>query len=194
MITTAKATEVLNAVVRDEYARLAVLAGRECKILMIRTARKHREATAPFPLYNAQSGSEDHLAEFEAFALCPVRTEHDFYGEHMEKTTICGAEIWSIYGRSGLEWRLIHDSTDEHSAGTALVQIIAMTGKSVSFQASDYCTAETSLPALADILTSKIHDEIPGYDEPDEFKSDDFDNHPLAAIREDLVAALDRGV
>lgn len=194
MITTAKATEVLNAVARDEYARLGVLAGRECKILMIRTARKHREATAPFPLYNGLSGSEDHLADFEAFALCPVRTEHDFYGEHTEKTTICGAEIWSIYGRSGLEWRLIHDGTEDHSAGTAIVQIVALTGKNVTFQASDYSTAETSLPALADILTSKIHDEIPGYDVPDEFRSDDFDNHPLAAIREDLVAVLDRGV
>ena len=69
-----------------------------------------------------------------------------------------------------------------------------MTGKSVTFQASDYSTPETNLPTLVDILTTKIHNEIPGYDDPEDFRDDDFDNHPLAAIREDLVAALDRGV
>ena len=194
MLTDEKATEVLNAVARDEYARLGVLAGRECKIQMIRAARAHREATAPFQPCNGLSGSKDNLADFDAFALCPIRMERDFYGEHMERSTICGAENWSIYGRAGMEWRLIHDGHEDHSVGRALVEIIATTGKSVSFQAADYSTVETSLPVLADILTSKIHDEIPGYDEPEDFRTDDFDNHPLAEIREDLVAALDRGV
>ena len=57
-------------------------------------------------------------------------------------------------------------------------------------------TAKTTevLNAVARDEYARLHDEIPGYDEPDEFRSDDFDNHPLAAIREDLVAALDRGV
>ena len=102
MITEQKATEVLNAVARDEYARLSVLAGQACKIRMIRAARDCRETSAPFPPYNGLSGSDDLLSDFDAFAaLSPVRTEHDLYGEHMEKTTIYGDEIWSIYGRSG---------------------------------------------------------------------------------------------
>ncbi len=192
-MTPTKAIDVLNAIARDEYARLAILAGKDSQISMIKAARSYQISQNPFPLFNGLANVDD-LARFDQFQLSPVRTEHDFYGEHCEVTTICSAEIWSVYGHDGEEWQLVHDGLDEHDTGTALFQIVALTGKPIAFAATDYRLTARSLPSLAAVLTEKIHAEIPGYDDPEDFRDDDFDNHPLAAIREILTAALEKGV
>lgn len=38
-------------------------------------------------------------------------------------------------------------------------------------------------------MAERIHDEIPGYDGPEDFRDDDFENHPLAELRELLLDA-----
>ena len=48
------------------------------------------------------------------------------------------------------------------------------------------------LPDLVDLLSQRIHDEIPGYDDPEHFREDDFDAHPLTYLREQILAAIEK--
>ncbi|WJS87199.1 hypothetical protein [Paracoccus sp. TOH] len=49
------------------------------------------------------------------------------------------------------------------------------------------CYAPLTLQRLMETLTETIHDEIPGYDDPEDFREDDFDNHPYTPLREALA-------
>lgn len=53
-----------------------------------------------------------------------------------------------------------------------------------------FCTIEIDLERIAMILTETIHDEIPGYDDPEDFREDDFDNHTYTPLREALMEVL----
>ena len=52
--------------------------------------------------------------------------------------------------------------------------------------------AELVHPDLTDAVAERIHDEIPGYDDPEHFREDDFDAHPLTYLREQILAAIEK--
>lgn len=130
----------------------------------------------------------DALADFEAFCVSPVAHEN---GECIAVCDPDRAEFFAIYGFADHEWRLVHDCLDD-DAGTAIIQICQATGRSIAYRDDLAGTTEGTPARLCDYLTTRIHDEIPGHDDPEDFREDDFDNHPLAPLREQLVAALEQ--
>lgn len=49
------------------------------------------------------------------------------------------------------------------------------------------CTYPTSLQRIAETLTEAIIGEIPDYDDPKDFRVDDFENHPYCPLRDALM-------
>jgi hypothetical protein len=79
----------------------------------------------------------------------------------------------------------------DDDAGQAVVTLCHITGQPVIYRDLAFASRQGTPADLCDYLTGRIHDEIPGYDDPEDFREDAFDNHPLAGLREQLVAALD---
>lgn len=130
--------------------------------------------------------------DFTAIEIAPVR---DTLHAHNSETdiSVCSPEDregWSIYGVCRLGFSIIlHDCNDEQ-AGPALMLIHKALRLPIRFYSDRHRqTADASPLALAEWLTEQIHDEIPGYDDAENFRDDDFDNHPLTPLRESLCAA-----
>ncbi|WP_299846482.1 hypothetical protein, partial [uncultured Paracoccus sp.] len=132
--------------------------------------------------------SDTTIFDFSGFRVSPVR---DMGGsiEVCEPGEHC---FWSVYGfhRSVEEWQIVHDAEDGE-IGEVLAHIVELTGELVEYRDLCHGYANTRLPDLVDLLAERIHDEIPGYDDPADFREDDFDAHPLAELREQIAAALD---
>jgi hypothetical protein len=144
----------------------------------------------------------DTLDQFEWFTIAPVR--HD---ESEEATVQCEAgeaEFWTIYGwhKDGADAEAcfvadaVHDEFDVQDIVRIATQISIETGK--GFMAGDIHygyhprrkggpVAVSDFKEIAEDLTFAIHEANDG-DIPDEDQRvDDFDNHPLADLREAFV-------
>ena len=144
----------------------------------------------------------DTLEKYEWFTIAPVR--HD---ESEQATVQCEAgwaEFWTIYGwhKDGSDEAAcfvadaVHDEFNPRDIVRIARQIANETGK--GFMAGDIHygyyprngegpIAVTDFKEIAEDLTHAIHeaneDEIPDEDQ----RVDDFDNHPLADLREAFV-------
>ena len=133
----------------------------------------------------------DTPATFTDFRVSPVRMIRE--GTDAEAIEVCspaGRAFWSIYGDTGAGWRLVHDA-EADDAGLALA---ALSGNAAArFEYADLETVPVAgtLADLADRLAERIHDEIPGYDNPEDFRGDDFDAHPLSELREQILEAIE---
>ncbi|MFD1796877.1 hypothetical protein FQV27_18450 [Paracoccus aurantiacus] len=131
----------------------------------------------------------DSPASFRRFCVSPVRIERgNHYDEAIEVCPPAERAFWSIYGDSGQGWQLVHDAQDGE-AGRALLALEVATGAPVHYVDCDWRSTGGTVAGLADRLAERIHDEIPGYDGPEDFRDDDFENHPLAELRELLLDA-----
>jgi hypothetical protein len=128
----------------------------------------------------------DELNRFTAFCITPVNIED---GEGVVMSDPDHAEFFSLFGHDDHEWRLVHDCMDE-DAGQAVVTLCQILGRAVIYRDTFFASSQGTPADLCDYLTGRIHDEIPGYDDPEDFREDAFDSHPLAGLREQLVAAL----
>lgn len=127
--------------------------------------------------------------DFDGFCLSPVRETEPGSGEIM----VCvpdEAQFWSIYGlhKEHGEWQLVHDA-EEGETGEVLARIVDLTGELIEYRDFERAYANTRLADLAELLSQRILDELP--DTTDETaRTDDADNHPLTALREEILAAL----
>lgn len=95
------------------------------------------------------------------------------------------AQFWTIYAvnNDGMS-EALHDAADVTAAGLALRAISEKLELPVSYASGRHTeTPVGSLEDLTDRLAEIIHDEIPGYDDVEDFRDDDFENHPLDALR-----------
>ena len=101
-----------------------------------------------------------------------------------------------------IEFTIAHqnDTKDELAAylkacmddiGHAPAKVEVIGGDLIEYRDLSHAYANTRLPDLVDLLAERIHDEIPGYDDPADFREDDFEAHPLAELRDGILAALD---
>ncbi|WP_298938274.1 hypothetical protein [uncultured Ruegeria sp.] len=148
----------------------------------------------------------DKLDQFEWFELVACRND-----ESEGCTVQCeagSAEFWGIYGRSneGTTDAPEYLATAIHDAFTALEavqiarQIAIETGK--GFVAGDNyfghfprlardASAAVEFTEIADDLTFAIHEDIEDKTPEEDRRVDDFDNHPLAELREAFVEFSD---
>ncbi len=148
----------------------------------------------------------DTLEHFEWFEIMPCRTDKS-EGGSVQCAAGC-AEFWSIYGHAneGGEGRPEYLATAVHDASTALEavriarQIAIETGK--GFVAGDThfgqfprrngrVTPVIEFTEIAEDLTFAIHDDNEAEIAPQDQRIDDFDNHPLADLREAFVEFSD---
>lgn len=133
----------------------------------------------------------DTPATFIAFCVSPVCTVAK--GTDAEAIEVCGPELaegWSIYGETYEGARLVHDD-NAGDIGRALVALVATNPAPIYYQDDQDRTLPGTLDDLAARLSEKIHDEITGYDDPEDFRDDDFDAHPLANLRELICDAIE---
>lgn len=130
----------------------------------------------------------DTLADFTAFYITPCRHTP----EQVERATAETVEFWAVYGYLPTgEAMAVHDETHLGDFAAALEEIAA-TGLPLSYgDEARLTTPGGTLSELADRLAELIHDEIPGYDDPADFREDDFDAHPLAALREAIQERIE---
>lgn len=148
----------------------------------------------------------DTLARFAWFEIMPCRMD-----ESEGSVVQCEAdwaEFWSLYGRAneGTEDKPEYLATAVHDAPTAFEvvriarQIALETGK--GFVAGDVqfgqyprrhgqVTPVAEFTELAEDLTFAIHEDNEMRIAPEDQRDDDFDNHPLADLREAFVEYSD---
>ena len=127
--------------------------------------------------------------DFSGFCVSPVRD----MGGSIEVCDPGEHAFWSVYGfhREAQEWQIVHDAESD-DIGESLARIVDLTGELVEYRDLCHAYANTRLPDLVDLLAECIHDEIPGYDDPEHFREDDFDAHPLTYLREQILAAIEK--
>lgn len=118
-------------------------------------------------------------------------------GTDMQRCAAEAAEVWTIYGIhfEHYEFFAIHDERSAAEAVRVAMQIMRETKLRLAITVDGLGTlpAQEHPLSLAEWVTDWIVDDIP--DTPvDEFRDDDFDNHPLAELREALVTYSDYGV
>lgn len=125
-----------------------------------------------------------------ALEISPIAASEAADGEtSCALTSARNADMWSIYARliNG-EAMLLHDADDETACVGMARQILRRTPIAmVAFIADDRMVGPGSIADLSDRLAEIIQGEIPGCDDPADFRDDDFDAHPLAALREALL-------
>jgi len=126
------------------------------------------------------------LDRFEAFFVAPCRDESaDPAESSIAQCLPEEKQFWSVYGvdADGAA-HPVHDEDSEDAIVNALRRLIDLTGKPVLYRdPARGPTPEGTLLELADWLTMAIHDDLPALPVED-FREDDFDNHPLAGLRE----------
>lgn len=133
----------------------------------------------------------DTPATFTDFRVSPVRMIRE--GTDAEAIEVCspaGRAFWSIYGDTGAGWRPVHDA-EADDAGLALAALSENAAARFEYADLETVTVAGTLADLADRLAERIHDEIPGYDNPEDFRGDDFDAHPLSELREQILEAIE---
>lgn len=146
------------------------------------------------------------LDQFEWFEIMPCRNDE---GEGCPVQCEAGeVEFWTIYGRKNegtkdepeFQATAIHDAWDASEIVRIARQIAMETGK--GFLAGDVAFGQfprrdgqlvpvTDFTELADDLTTEIHEDIWQRIPHDDQREDDFDNNPLAPLREAFVAYSD---
>ncbi|MEM8976181.1 MAG: hypothetical protein AAGD43_29285 [Pseudomonadota bacterium] len=161
--------------------------------------------TAAHERFNCLS-SGDTLTKFEWFELVACRNDES--EGCVVQCEASWAEFWSIYGRSneGTKEQPEYLATAIHDASTPLAavqiarQIAIETGK--GFVAGDNHfghfprLSRDVFPAvefsgIAEDLTFAIHEDIEDTIPEEDRRVDDFDNHPLANLREAFVEFSD---
>lgn len=144
----------------------------------------------------------DQLAHFEWFEIMPCRADDSEGG-----TVTCEAgeaEFWTIYGERNTgtsdnpayEAMAIHDAFNVLELVRLARLIVIETGK--GFVAGDVhygrfpkkyalSVPVTEFTAIAEDLTFAIYEDIECEVLPEDRRDDDFDNHPLAELREAFV-------
>jgi len=135
----------------------------------------------------------DTFDRFNAFELSPC------INDPVDGVQRCEAnmqDFWTIYGciPNSAEVYALHDALNEDDAAAWLCAVSKETGKGVQFSCGRtgrlLGKMKPFTPSdLAMAMTEEIHDSIPEGDDPDTYRDDDFENHPLAPIREALCAA-----
>jgi len=148
----------------------------------------------------------DTLDHFEWFEIMPCRND-----ESEGCTVQCEAgwaEFWTIYGRANVgagdapEYlaMAVHDAFDPLAIVQVARQIALETGKGFVAGCADMgqfprrngqVTPVTDFTEIAEDLTGAIHDDLDERTEPEDRRPDDFDAHPLAALREAFVEYSD---
>jgi len=140
------------------------------------------------PFGNCMSATQ--RIAYKGLTISPVRNMST--SEDETDMTVCSAaeaQIWTIYGvtEDGTS-EALHDEEHAADAAKALLSFFEALGNApIAYVDADRIIPEDSFSALQDRLAEEIHDEIPGYDNIEDFREDDFDNHPLAALREAVV-------
>jgi hypothetical protein len=148
----------------------------------------------------------DTLERFEWFEIMPCRNDEPEGG--IVQCDAVRAEFWGIYGRAneGAEDNPLYQATAIHDAATPLEavriarQISLETGK--GFVAGDIhfgqfprrngkLTPVAEFTEIAEDLTFVIHEDIEAKVISEDQREDDFDNHPLAELREAFVEYSD---
>ena len=148
----------------------------------------------------------DTLDRFGWFEMMPCRNDESEGG--IVQCEAGMAEFWGIYGRAneGTEDQPEYLATAVHDVLTPLEavriarQIALETGK--GFVAGDIrfgqfprrkarVTPVVEFTELAEDLTFAIHEDIEAQIVPEDQRVDDFDNHPLAELREAFVEFSD---
>ena len=179
--------EYLGTFTLDELRQKAAQAGKWVSAVQYRRAGQQIDESALAQNFNGlPSGTT--IFDFTGFRVSPVR---DMGGS----CEVCGPgehDFWSVYGfhRDAEEWQIVHDDTSG-DIGETLARIVDLTGELVEYRDLGHAYANSRLPDLVDLLAERIHDEIPGYDDPAGFREDDFEAHPLAELRDGILAALD---
>lgn len=140
------------------------------------------------PFGNCMSYSQ--RIAYKALTISPVRNMSTSDDEtDMTVCSVSEAQIWSIYGvaEDGTS-EALHDEEHAEDAAKALLRFSEALGNApVAYVDADRIIPEGPFADLQDRLAEEIHDEIPDYDNIEDFREDDFDNHPLAALREAIV-------
>lgn len=138
-------------------------------------------------------------APFSEFRISPMRVIRA--GTDAEAVTYCRPEerdFWAIHAETDHGRRFIHEARDD--AGAALLALSKIEGASFYYSARDPDTGILAsfintfpgrLEELPDRLAEIIHDDLPGYDDPEDFRDDDFDAHPVTELREQIVDAIE---
>ena len=144
----------------------------------------------------------DTLERFAWFEIMPCRMDESEGG--IVQCEAGWAEFWAINGRAneGTEDKPVYLATAVHDAPTAFEavriarQIALETGKGfvagdVQFGQFPRCNGQVTPVAefteLAEDLTFAIHEDNEARIAPEDQRGDDFDNHPLADLREAFV-------
>lgn len=128
-------------------------------------------------------------APFTHLVISPVQNASEIEAE--TDMVVCAphdADIWGIYGiRENGVSEVLHNDIDPEKAGTLLLAFASQWNLPMGFISIEHVTPTGNAERMADTLAEIIHDEIPGYDDPEDFRDDDFENHPLAPLREIFV-------
>lgn len=128
----------------------------------------------------------DTVWSFTGFRVSPTREIGDT-GE-IEVCDPGEHHLWSIYGfhRDAEEWQVVHDA-ERGDVGEALARIVTLTGELIEYRDNTHAYANTRLADLPVLLAQRVHDEAGD----DGARTDETNGHPLTALREEILAALE---
>ena len=155
-------------------------------IIQYQRAGTRLDDTARVRDFNGLAG-RDTILDFHGFRIAPVRitdgqAEMCMPGEHT---------VWSIYGWHRDEendcagWMLVHDADAGNDLAGKLAEITDLMGDAIEYRDLEHAYANTGLATLADLIAARILDE-----EPEGARPDDATRHPLAELREQVLAAI----
>lgn len=147
-------------------------------------------------------GDDQSLDHFEWFELVACR--HDESEGGIVQCEAGWAEFWGIYGRSNHGTKeepeylatAIHDEFDPLEAVRIARQIAIETGKGFNAgdmqhgffpRLADQLKPATDFTEIAEDLTYAIHADIDLTGDDEDQREDEFENHPLAELREAFV-------
>jgi len=137
----------------------------------------------------------DTFERFDALELSPCTNDPAHGVQRCEANM---QDFWTIYGcvKDSAEVYALHDAMNEQDAAGWLCRVSRETGLPVQYACERFgrlCGSQSPFTTidLAMALTDAIHDDIPEGDDPDTYRDDDFENHPLAPIREAMCDASD---
>ena len=184
--------EYLGTFTMDDLRAKAAQAGKWASAVQYRRAGQKIDESALAQGFNGLPSGVT-IFDFTGFRVSPVHhTGGALTSGNIEVCDPCERVLWSVYGfhRDAEEWQIVHDVVDGE-IGEILARIVDLTGEMVEYRDLSHAYANTRLPDLVDLLAERIHDEIPGYDDPADFREDDFEAHPLSELRDGILTALD---
>jgi len=137
---------------------------------------------------------KDTFDRFDALELSPCINDP---ADGVQRCQAGEEDFWSIYGciKDSAEVYALHDANSEDDAAEWLCRASRETGLPVQFACEWFgrlCGSGKPFQPidLAMALTERIHEDLPDRAAED-FRDDDFENHPLAPIREAMCEASD---